>query len=85
MGGAGSGGYKNSPGDVETHSAWTLIEPVAGGAQVMLPTHLLAIPELKHYHRNCAKRNASTATKRWLSTHLVKEPTSSPVKPTLMQ
>jgi hypothetical protein len=40
MGGAGSGGYKNSPGDVETHAAWTLIEPIAGTAQVMLSLSL---------------------------------------------
>lgn len=25
MGGPGSGGYKNAPGDVETHSAWEII------------------------------------------------------------
>ena len=35
MGGVGSGGYKNSPGDIETHSAWTLMDPVPGTAQVM--------------------------------------------------
>jgi hypothetical protein len=44
MGGAGSGGYKNSPGDVETHAAWTLIEPIAGTAQVMPSTCLLPCP-----------------------------------------
>lgn len=45
MGGVGSGGYKNSPGDVETHSAWTLIEPIPGTAQVMKPIYLLAMSQ----------------------------------------
>jgi hypothetical protein len=34
MGGVGSGGYKNSPGDVETHSAWNLVDPLPGTPQV---------------------------------------------------
>jgi hypothetical protein len=34
MGGPGSGGYKNSPGDIDTHSAWMLIDPLPGTPQV---------------------------------------------------
>jgi hypothetical protein len=46
MGGAGSGGYKNSPGDVETHSAWDLIDPIPGTAQVQTPALLIIFQHL---------------------------------------
>lgn len=87
MGGAGSGGYKNSPGDVETHSAWDLIDPLPGGFQVpklACPRH--SFPQ--HFntigYRNYVKQNASIAAKRWHSTRPAKEPIYSPVKHTLM-
>lgn len=34
MGGPGSGGYKNAPGDVETHSAWEIIPQDPDSGQV---------------------------------------------------
>lgn len=34
MGGPGSGGYKNKPGDTETHSAWDIIPQDPDGSQV---------------------------------------------------
>lgn len=36
MGGPGSGGYKTSPGDVETHSAWDIITADPESGQVSL-------------------------------------------------
>jgi hypothetical protein len=43
MGGVGSGGYKNSPGDVETHSAWNLIDPLPGTPQVQTTSRLFML------------------------------------------
>lgn len=34
MGGPGSGGYKNSPGDTETHAAWEIVQQDPGSTQV---------------------------------------------------
>ena len=34
MGGPGSGGFKNAPGDTETHDAWDVIEQEDGNTQV---------------------------------------------------
>jgi hypothetical protein len=34
MGGPGSGGYKNAPGDTETHAAWDVVEQGDGSTQV---------------------------------------------------
>ncbi|KIV97657.1 hypothetical protein PV10_01376 [Exophiala mesophila] len=34
MGGPGSGGYKNKPGDTETHSAWDIIPQDPGAPQI---------------------------------------------------
>jgi hypothetical protein len=34
MGGPGSGGFKNAPGDTETHGAWDVIEQEDGNTQV---------------------------------------------------
>lgn len=36
MGGPGSGGYKTSPGDTETHSAWDIIAQDPDSGQVCL-------------------------------------------------
>lgn len=34
MGGPGSGGFKNAPGDIETHAAWDVIQLEDGNNQV---------------------------------------------------
>lgn len=34
MGGPGSGGYKNAPGDTETHSAWDILPQDSDSGQV---------------------------------------------------
>lgn len=39
MGGPGSGGYKNAPGDTETHAAWEVIGQEDGNTQV----HVIAL------------------------------------------
>lgn len=39
MGGPGSGGYKNKPGDTETHSAWDIIPQDPDGTQVNVVIH----------------------------------------------
>lgn len=38
MGGPGSGGFKNSPGDVDVHDAWEVLEADPNNAQVMTTT-----------------------------------------------
>lgn len=49
MGGPGSGGYKNSPGDTETHSAWDIIlqDPESGQVCLRLTTQL-SMSSLSH-------------------------------------
>lgn len=34
MGGPGSGGYKNAPGDIDTHSAWEIVQADPESTQV---------------------------------------------------
>lgn len=52
MGGPGSGGYKNKPGDTETHSAWDIIPQDPDGTQVNVVVHYALVK--KHSHLTTA-------------------------------
>ena len=82
MGGPGSGGYKNSPGDTETHAAWDIIQPESDSTQVSFryPTRLYQLT----LFRNLPRYDASIAPERWLNIPLVNVYTSSSVNSTSM-
>lgn len=44
MGGPGSGGFKNSPGDTETHSAWDIIAQDPDSGQVRYSKTTMPMP-----------------------------------------
>ena len=82
MGGPGSGGYKNAPGDTETHSAWDILPQDSDSGQVSRPvlkkrafTWLNASTSfdgrfvLIGFGRNWLKCDANTVRVRWRSTH----------------
>jgi hypothetical protein len=67
MGGPGSGGYKNAPGDTETHAAWEVTGQEDGNTQV----HVIALEGRKRglmQDRNYHKYDASTVLGKWRST-----------------
>ena len=71
MGGPGSGGYKNKPGDTETHSAWDIIPQDPDGTQVnvvVLDAPFQNIVQSNMRSRNSPRYDASTVEGRWLST-----------------
>ena len=81
MGGPGSGGFKNAPGDTETHAAWDVIEQEDGNTQVGIAksnARVLGLINHRSYHR-C---DASTVLERWRSTHLDSELISSNARTT---
>lgn len=72
MGGPGSGGFKNAPGDTETHSAWDVIEHEDGNTQVgaLSPK---AMRRGLIEDRNFPKYDASTAPEKWHNIRLASE------------
>jgi hypothetical protein len=70
MGGPGSGGFKNAPGDTETHSAWDVIEQEDGNTQV----RAAILPESRRcgltWDRNYRKYDVSTVLEKWRNIRL---------------
>jgi hypothetical protein len=72
MGGPGSGGFKNAPGDTETHAAWDVIELEDGNTQVRAVSPKVERRALI-YDRNYPRYDASTVPGKWRNTLLASE------------
>jgi len=72
MGGPGSGGFKNAPGDTETHAAWDVLEQEDGNTQVcaVLPRLIRTWTDEKGGPRNYHRYDANTVLEKWHSTPL---------------
>lgn len=82
MGGPGSGGFKNAPGDTETHAAWDVIEQEDGNTQVRaILSGVREVWELT-WDRNYRKYDASTVLEKWRSIRLANARISSTVRTT---
>ena len=82
MGGPGSGGFKNAPGDTETHAAWDVIEQEDGNTQVRaILSGVREVWELTG-DRNYRKYDASTVLEKWRSIRLANARISSTVRTT---
>ena len=82
MGGPGSGGFKNAPGDTETHAAWDVIEQEDGNTQVRA-----ILPRVQEvcgltWDRNYPKYDVSTVLEKWRSIRLANARISSTVMTT---
>ena len=82
MGGPGSGGFKNAPGDTETHAAWDVIEQEDGNTQVRA-----ILPRVQEvcgltWDRNYRKYDVSTVLEKWRSIRLANARISSTVMTT---
>ena len=78
MGGPGSGGFKSTPGDVETHKEWDIIDEGndgldgTGTVSYSLQSSQLGLRDSRGSHRY----DANTARGKWRSIPLVSEPIS---------